>query len=145
MVTPSLTHNGATYLPAEPSVAFRVRAKKTTGLTAAYRIGSGTLTVTATGLPIGAEARIRIAGNGTDETVQAVSLNRELQAGQYRIEALPVDFQGSQATPVTPAQTVVVEAGRPTALTVAYQYADSAAAPFRGASRRSRPTPRRTR
>jgi hypothetical protein len=123
LVTPSFNQNGEVYQSSAASVPFRVRAKKTAKVTAAYqRLSNGTLSVTATGLPIGALARIRIVGNGVDETAEGITVTRELKAGQYQVEPQTVDVQGSPATPTTGPQTVTVAGGRPTSLTVGYQY-----------------------
>jgi hypothetical protein len=40
-------------------------------------------------------------------------VTRELKAGQYQVEPLAVDVQGSPATPTTGPQTVTVAGGQP--------------------------------
>jgi len=118
VVATSVVLGGITFDPSPANQQITVTASLVAApATVAYSAQVGNLTVTTSGLPVGASAQFTLAGNGiTPRTIVADAVVDSLIPGNYTVTATPVLANGLTYAPTTTSATVAVTA-RATATT----------------------------
>jgi len=115
VTAPPLTVAGISYAASEATQQITVTASLVAApAVIAYSAQVGTLAITSTGLPAGAQATFTVTGNNTTRTVTGDATIDSLVPGSYSVSASSVTANGFAYAPSTPS-TIVTVAARGTA------------------------------
>jgi hypothetical protein len=119
---------GETYAPSPATQSISVSdADAPSAASVVYAAARGSLTITATGLPVGTDPAITITGPaGYNQSVTSTGTLSGLVPGEYTLTAAAVSDGSDQYNPSPQSQTVVVQADVATAAEVAYSTGSSA-------------------
>ena len=113
---------GTTYVPAPPTQTIQLPASTTQiAANVVYAAGTGGLTVTVSGLPVGVDAAVQITGpSGYNQQLTGTQTISPLPPGTYTVTASEVASNLTTHTPAPASQTVTVTAGGTAAAAVTY-------------------------
>jgi len=119
--TGEVNFGGTNYLAAPGSQPVTVTAGATTPAGVTYVASSGTIVLSIAGLPAGTPAAVSVSGPaGFSQSVTDSRTLGGLAAGNYVINASPVNVDGMPYTPTSPSQTITVALGGTASAQVTY-------------------------
>jgi hypothetical protein len=118
---------GEAFAPAPASQTISVSESGAPSASVVYSSARGSLTITATGLPVGTDPAMTVSGPaGYNQPVTSTGTLSDLVPGEYTVTALPVSDGADQYSPNPSSQTVMVQASAAAEAQVAYGTGSSA-------------------
>jgi hypothetical protein len=128
VVAAAVVQTGAeAFAPSPASQTISVSGSGAPSASVVYSSARGSLTITATGLPVGTDPAMTVSGPaGYNQPVTSTGTLSDLVPGEYTVTALPVSDGADQYSPNPSSQTVMVQASAAAEAQVAYGTGSSA-------------------